>query len=318
MFLLGVSVCYFFVKERLHTVQLLDEETAQQNRKLQQQHSQYQEQINSDSLKLQSIQQEYSSYQQNLQMQKNHYEERQQLMQTSIEELQKNLNQNFEIEALKLSEEYEQEKEKLISSYLALQADLTGDCEQQLKKLYSEINDATDIISELREKESVIIEANRRKELIKQKEKYYQLQLSDESLQEINKIKEIAPYLTDPTPLYKVIWKVYYEKPYTDLIGRIFGSKKGISGIYKITDIENEKCYVGQAVDVAERFRQHIKRGLGAETPTKNKLYPAMHKKGPENFRFELLEECPRDQLNKKEDYWQDFYKAIDYGYSIK
>ena len=70
--------------------------------------------------------------------------------------------------------------------------------------------------------------------------------------------------------------------------------------------------------NVQERWRQHIKRAIGAETPTNNKLYPAMLKYGVENFTFELIEETTRDKLNEREDYWQDFYKAKEYGYSIK
>jgi len=27
-------------------------------------------------------------------------------------------------------------------------------------------------------------------------------------------------------------------------------------------------CYIGQAVDIAERWKQHIKRGIGADPPT--------------------------------------------------
>jgi hypothetical protein len=44
--------------------------------------------------------------------------------------------------------------------------------------------------------------------------------------------------LRDKEALNKVIWKVYYEKPYTDMIGRVIG--QGVkTGIYKITNIEN-------------------------------------------------------------------------------
>jgi hypothetical protein len=57
-------------------------------------------------------------------------------------------------------------------------------------------------------------------------------------VEEIKKLKSIIPYLRDSEPLNKVIWKVYYEKPYTDLIGRVVGSKVK-SGIYKITNQEN-------------------------------------------------------------------------------
>ena len=123
--------------------------------------------------------------------------------------------------------------------------------------------------------------------------------------------------MRDPEPLNKVIWKVYYEKPYTDLIGRVIGN--GVhTGIYKITNIENQMCYVGQAANIADRWKQHIKRGIGAETPTRNKLYPAMLEKGVENFTFEIIEEVERNKLNEREDYWQEYFHAKEFGYSIK
>ena len=70
--------------------------------------------------------------------------------------------------------------------------------------------------------------------------------------------------------------------------------------------------------NLADRFKQHIKRGIGAETPTRNKLYPAMLEYGVENFTFEIVEECERSKLNEREDYWQEYFHARDYGYSIK
>jgi group I intron endonuclease len=77
-------------------------------------------------------------------------------------------------------------------------------------------------------------------------------------------------------------------------------------------------CYVGQAVDIADRWKTHIKRGCGAESGGRNKLYPVMYEIGPENFTFEIIEDCDRSQLNEREDYWQDYFKAKEFGYSIK
>lgn len=147
---------------------------------------------------------------------------------------------------------------------------------------------------------------------------FYRLQLEDAALADIEKLREIMPELNQPEVLGKMIWKTYYEKPYTDLCGRLFLGKP-VTGIYKITNLNNEKCYIGQAVNVQDRWRQHIKRAIGAETPTQNKLYPAMAKEGPQNFTFELIEEVSdKTKLDEREDYWQDFYKAKEYGYSIK
>jgi group I intron endonuclease len=89
-------------------------------------------------------------------------------------------------------------------------------------------------------------------------------------------------------------------------------------GIYKITNLKNNMCYVGQAVDIGSRWKQHIKRGIGAENPTKNKLYPAMLADGVENFTFEIIEQCSKEKLNEREQYWQDYFKAKEFGYSIK
>ena len=43
-----------------------------------------------------------------------------------------------------------------------------------------------------------------------------------------------------------------------------------------------------------------------------------MLENGVENFSFEVVEECPRQQLNQREDYWQQYFKAKEFGYSIK
>jgi hypothetical protein len=43
-----------------------------------------------------------------------------------------------------------------------------------------------------------------------------------------------------------------------------------------------------------------------------------MFELGPENFTFEIIEECERTRLDEREDYWQDYFKAKEFGYSIK
>lgn len=208
-------------------------------------------------------------------------------------------------------EQYKQEQQKEL---LIAASDFT---EQFREKTQEQLNvglKLADQITQMRNTISSAIDAEKRKQDSIDK---YRIQLDDKSIEDINKIKNIMDDLNFPEILGKLMWKVYYEKPYTDLCGRLF-NKSNICGIYKITNINNKMCYVGQAVNVQERWKQHIKRAIGAETPTNNKLYPAMLKYGVENFTFELIEETTRDKLNEREDYWQDFYKAKEYGYSIK
>lgn len=208
---------------------------------------------------------------------------------------------------------YKEGEEECKAEYETVIQDLLERASQAMQTSQDALLNLADIQSKV----SSAVEALKRAELERTQKDFYRLNLTDVDIEEISKIRSIEPYLRDKEPLNKVIWKVYYEKPYTDLVGRVVGSKAK-TGIYKITNIENGMCYVGQAVNIAERWKQHIKRGVGAEQPTRNKLYPAMLAIGVENFTFEIVEECPATKLNDREDYWQDFFKAKEFGYSIK
>ena len=87
-------------------------------------------------------------------------------------------------------------------------------------------------------------------------------------------------------------------------------------GIYKITNQETDLCYIGQSKDIATRWKNHAKAGLGIDTPAGNKLYKAMQQYGLENFSFELLEECAATDLNEKEKFYINLYQADNYGYN--
>ena len=233
--------------------------------------------------------------------------------QQQIELAQEQLDKVLENMAIK----YQNDENAYQEHYLLLVQEYAKHFHEQMEQLLLEQQRQEEILQEKRNTVASAVEAAKREEEKKQKINFYKLVLPESDLTEIAQLRSVEPFLRDREALNKVIWKVYYEKPYTDMVGRIIGH--GIkTGIYKITNIENQMCYVGQAVDVASRWKQHIKRGLGAETPTRNKLYPAMQDYGVENFTFELLEECSKDKLDIREDYWQDYFHAKDFGYSIK
>ena len=216
-----------------------------------------------------------------------------------------------------MQNEYDIATENAKQTYLDTLADMMAEITKNYGIKYQEFTDLLAKIAEAQSKANAAIEVNKRAEMERQQKDFYRLQLLDIDIEEIQRIRSIEPYLRDKEPLNKVIWKVYYEKPYTDLIGRVVGVGRK-TGIYKITNIDNGMCYIGQAVDIADRWKQHIRRGIGADPPTRNKLYPAMLSIGVENFTFEIIEECASKDLNSREDYWQSFYHAKDFGYSIK
>ena len=140
--------------------------------------------------------------------------------------------------------------------------------------------------------------------------------LSDNEIRDIDKLLSLSSELSQPDILLKLIYKTYFEKKMNDLLTRVVGVNSEKSGIYKITNIELDKAYIGQCVSFKDRWRTHLKKGLGIDTPSTNKFYQAMKEYKPWNFTFEVLEFCSKDELNKKESYWINFYQTNTWGYN--
>ena len=312
--IIGATIIYYILRPRLQSTKQLDEEIAKQNEELRLTNSIY-------STRNQQLQTEQSQLLEHLNELNTSVAIAEQQAKESADLL---YQRNLEIAQINFEQSVETERQKYEQAIRDFEAELVAVMNEGAKALATEMKIKNDKIAQLDEKfadllatTNAAVEAAKRAAEIQEQTNFYKMQLSDIDIQEIATLRSIAPRLRDQEPLNKVIWKVYYEKPATALIGRIVGSDIK-TGIYKITNLENSMCYVGQAVNIADRWKQHIKRGLGAEVPTRNKLYPAMQSFGVENFTFEIIEECTRDKLDEREDFWQDFYHAKDFGYSIK
>ena len=305
--LVGAGVLYVIIKPKLKATQELDEATKLQNEELHTELVALEKQHAALTARRQEIQDSIAL------LEKQAEESSNAIYKKSWELANEKMSNASEA----MSKQYEQAKQIAENDYLETLKDCANSFTSQINDKKNELKKVQDELADLVQKLNSAVEANKRAEEIKQKQDFYRLQLTTIDLDEIKRLREVEPYLREKEPLNKVIWKVYYEKPYTDLIGRVVGT--GIhTGIYKITNIENQMCYIGQAVNIADRWKQHIKRGIGAEAPTRNKLYPAMLEVGVENFTFEIVEECDKSKLNEREDYWQEFFHAKDFGYSIK
>ena len=226
-------------------------------------------------------------------------------------------NQHYELAIQVLNDNYNQKVADLQKQFNELEYKEQFTYSKKINEYQEKLQQTQEDFKELQNKINSCIEVAKRAEANRTQKNFYRIQLSETDIEEIKKLRSIEPYLRNKEPLNKVIWKCYYEKPTNDLIGRVVG-KTTRTGIYKITNLQNNMCYVGQCLSFADRWKQHIKRGIGAETPTQNKLYPAMLAIGPENFMFEIIEDCPKEQLNQKEQEYQQIFGAKEFGYSIK
>ena len=309
--LLGLGVgaisVYFVLRPKMKVAQELDQATIQKNNELREELAN----LNAETYAMTARRDEVSASLQ--QMMENNRQSASAVYESAMNEMQEKLSSS----ALAIGEKFRQSEAEAEAEYLDTLKELMDYFTSNISTKRIELSEVESELDTMRALTNAAVEANKRAQEMAEKANFYRLVLSEEDLREIERLREVTPYLRDSEPLNKVIWKVYYENPYTDLIGRVVG--KGVhTGIYKITNTENGMCYIGQAANIADRWKQHIKRGIGAETPTRNKLYPAMLAIGVENFTFEIVEECDRTMLNEREDYWQDYFKAKEFGYSIK
>lgn len=85
-------------------------------------------------------------------------------------------------------------------------------------------------------------------------------------------------------------------------------------GIYKITNIVNQKSYIGQSKDIAQRINEHFYH----RTATKASLIDkAILEFGISAFTFQILELCMVNELDLKEDFYIKLYKTNIDGYNI-
>ena len=81
--------------------------------------------------------------------------------------------------------------------------------------------------------------------------------------------------------------------------------EKKICGIYKITHRESGMCYIGLSVHIFKRWNSHI------STRKKYKLHDAFDQFGIDSFSFEVIEECDKKELRKREKHWIKHYDCV-------
>lgn len=112
---------------------------------------------------------------------------------------------------------------------------------------------------------------------------------------------------------------IKWKKIWLPKVQGIVGQEKldGKMGIYRLALKEDEGvCYVGQAVNIKERWYQHIRKMLGVDSRGNEKLYKYSD---PGLFVWEIVEEVKdRGKLDERERYWIEFYGCKEWGLNKK
>lgn len=224
----------------------------------------------------------------------------------SSEEMQKSAKEQAQ-------KAYESEISALQELYKEEGARLDAQNQKKLQVILNRIKEEQYKLQQLENKQIAYVQAQQRQEEINSKQDYYRLVIDEIDLDDISLLRDLQHRFVKKESIDKLIWEVYYKPAYDILMVHLFPKSIKYCGIYKITDLTTGKAYIGQSVDIKERFRQHIKSAL-TYGKSSNKLYQTMQKSGVHNFTFEILEEVSRAELNERETYWINFYKTKDFG----
>lgn len=236
------------------------------------------------------------------------------------EAAEKELQASNEAEKAKLRLDYEKQKQVFINQVAAAEQDSQKQIErinlslQQVKESSEQEQIRYNSLSqEARDKYLSVIQSF--KELEDQNESH-KIQIKEADKQDIQYLLDtVAPHIIHKDTLYKLIWSEYIQTPTNEMLDRILPSRE-CAGIYKITNLNNKRAYIGRSTNVKKRLQDHIKSAIGISSIADQWVHHVMLEDGIWNFSYELLEECSKDKLGEREKYYIDFFDTQRYGYN--
>ena len=149
----------------------------------------------------------------------------------------------------------------------------------------------------------------------KQERLFYTIQVPDEYKDDIEfLITTVAQKVSHPDIINKLVW-AEYVKPYIEETFKR-AAIKDEPGIYKITNIDTGKCYIGKSTSVKKRLVDHFKSSIGIKSIADQAVHHEIWKTGFWNWSIEPIIYCDKEELNDLEKYYIEFFKSQEFGYN--
>ena len=231
--------------------------------------------------------------------------------------------QRIDEKVLAYSNKKYDEAEKEITHYYVLRQEAINKEVVQLENNYNthkenldrDISTLREELSDLKARREAYIEALKAEEKRQQDRAFYTINLTEENKEDIKILRSIEDKLHNSEALNRLIYDVFIKKPLGDLLLRIIGENT-YGGIYKITNLDTQRAYIGRSTDIKKRLTEHVKGAFNISTIADQEIHRVMGREGVDKFSFEVLEKVEKEKLNEREKYWIDFYQTQSYGYN--
>lgn len=150
----------------------------------------------------------------------------------------------------------------------------------------------------------------------KAERRYNCIALSDEDKADIQYLlSDVAPHMSNRDVIPKLVWSVYVQQPLNEALTH--GGIEDKPGIYKLTNIDTNQCYIGKSTNVRKRIIDHFKSVCGISTVSDQMVHHAIFQSGMDNWQIEALTYCGKEELNEKEKFYIATFESQVYGLNI-
>ena len=208
----------------------------------------------------------------------------------------------------------EKRKQELLQRQLD---DFIASAAETKKSVNEEIEELRSLLEDYKSKRDLINQAIIHEKEIREQQDFYRIVLNESDKEDIQLLNTIEMRLHSREALYKLIYDVFYKKPLNDMINRVLQGKE-FCGIYRITNLKTNEAYIGKSTNIKTRWQNHCKTAIGLDGMARTKIHSAMKEYGIDNFSFEVLEKCTKENYSEREKYWINFYETNVYGYNIQ
>ena len=207
---------------------------------------------------------------------------------------------------------------------------LVEECEQKSKEEVKRIDNAAaltieECVSKVKEYENNTDAARQRYEALiapikqyemeRQQRLFYTIQVPDEYKDDIDfLLTTVSQKVQHPDIVNKLVWNEYV-KPYIDDTFRRVGIEDK-AGIYKITNLDSGKAYIGKSTNIKKRLADHFKSAIGITSIADQAVHHEILRTGFWNWTLEPIIYCDKDKLNEMEKYYINFFDTVNNGYN--
>jgi len=144
---------------------------------------------------------------------------------------------------------------------------------------------------------------------------FYTIQIPEEYKEDIDYLlTTVAEKVNHPDIIAKLIWQEYMKPYLEDTFKRL--NIKNEPGIYKLTSLIDNKCYIGKSTDVKKRIQDHFKSVAGIKSIADQAVHHAIQKEGFWNWTIEIITYCDKEALGEKEKIYIDTFQGQTWGYN--